>query len=93
MNPGNGGEGSGSTDDIATHNMLIKGDNIDTHADPEPQITLDQWISGPVVEGAPTEEPRPDASNARSEESTSACLRRKKWPHRKKNLKGVCLTR
>jgi hypothetical protein len=27
----------------------------------------DQWISGLVVEGAPTEEPRPDASNARSQ--------------------------
>jgi hypothetical protein len=26
---------------------------------------LDQWISGSVEEGAPTEEPRPDASNAR----------------------------
>jgi hypothetical protein len=26
---------------------------------------VDQWISGSVVEGAPTEEPRPDASNAR----------------------------
>ena len=24
-----------------------------------------QWISGSVVEGAPTEEPRPDANNAR----------------------------
>jgi hypothetical protein len=28
---------------------------------------LHQWISGSVVEGAPTEEPRPDASNARSQ--------------------------
>jgi hypothetical protein len=28
-----------------------------------------QWISGSVVEGAPTEEPRPDASNARSQRS------------------------
>jgi hypothetical protein len=27
-----------------------------------------QWISGSVVEGAPTEEPRPDASNARSQQ-------------------------
>jgi hypothetical protein len=26
---------------------------------------MPQWISGSVVEGAPTEEPRPDASNAR----------------------------
>jgi hypothetical protein len=26
-----------------------------------------QWISGSVVEGAPTEEPRPDASNAGSQ--------------------------
>jgi hypothetical protein len=26
-----------------------------------------EWISGSVVEGAPTEEPRPDASNARSQ--------------------------
>jgi hypothetical protein len=32
---------------------------------------VDQWISGSVVKGAPTEEPRPDASNARSEESTT----------------------
>jgi hypothetical protein len=29
---------------------------------------VDQWISGSVVEGAPTEEPRPDASNARSQQ-------------------------
>jgi hypothetical protein len=29
---------------------------------------LDQWSSGSVVEGAPTEEPRPDASNARSQQ-------------------------
>jgi hypothetical protein len=28
------------TDDITTHNVLIKGDNIDTHADPEPQTAL-----------------------------------------------------
>jgi hypothetical protein len=27
----------------------------------------DQWISGSVVEGAPTDEPRPGASNARSQ--------------------------
>jgi hypothetical protein len=30
----------GSRDNIATHNMLTKDDNIDTHADPEPQIAL-----------------------------------------------------
>jgi hypothetical protein len=30
-----------------------------------PRGSVDQWISGSVVEGAPTEEPRPDASNAR----------------------------
>jgi hypothetical protein len=28
-------------------------------------VASDQWISGSVVEGAPTEEPRPDANNAR----------------------------
>jgi hypothetical protein len=27
--------------------------------------SVGQWISGSVLEGAPTEEPRPDASNAR----------------------------
>jgi hypothetical protein len=27
-------------DDITTHSMLIKDDNIDTHADPEPQTAL-----------------------------------------------------
>jgi hypothetical protein len=36
----NGGEGKGSRDNTATHNALIKDDNIDTRADPEPQITL-----------------------------------------------------
>jgi hypothetical protein len=30
-------------------------------------LISNQWISGSVVEGAPTEEPRPDASNARSQ--------------------------
>jgi hypothetical protein len=39
---------------------------------------LDQWISGSVEEGAPTEEPTPDASNARSQRPTgtsgSKCL-------------------
>jgi hypothetical protein len=41
LNPGNGGEGKGSRDDIydiTTHNMLIKGDKIDTDVDSEPQI-------------------------------------------------------
>jgi hypothetical protein len=28
------------TRDVTTYNMLIKGDNIDTHADPEPQTAL-----------------------------------------------------
>jgi hypothetical protein len=32
LNLSNGGEGIGSRDNIATHNMLIKDDNIDTHA-------------------------------------------------------------
>jgi hypothetical protein len=32
---------------------------------PSPIREADQWFSGSVVEGAPTEEPRPDASNAR----------------------------
>jgi hypothetical protein len=40
LNFSNGGEGKGSRDNIATHNMLIKGDDIDTHVDPEPQIAL-----------------------------------------------------
>jgi hypothetical protein len=33
----------------------------------KPPSMGDQWISGSVEEGAPTEEPRPDASNARSQ--------------------------
>ena len=34
----------------------------------------DQWISGSVVEGAPTEEPRPDASNARSQRPATRAI-------------------
>jgi hypothetical protein len=37
LNLSNGGEGKGPRDSITTHNMLIKDDNIDTHADPEPR--------------------------------------------------------
>jgi hypothetical protein len=35
---------------------------------------VDQWISGSVVEGAPTEEPRPDASNARSQRPATRAI-------------------
>ena len=35
---------------------------------------MDQWISGSVVEGAPTEEPRPDASNARSQRPATRAI-------------------
>jgi hypothetical protein len=34
----------------------------------------DQWISGSVVEGAPTEEPRPDANNARSQQPATRAI-------------------
>jgi hypothetical protein len=41
LNPSNGGECNGSRDDITTHNMLIKGDNLSIiSADPEPQTAL-----------------------------------------------------
>jgi hypothetical protein len=33
-----------------------------------------QWISGSVVEGAPTEEPGPDASNARSQRPATRAI-------------------
>jgi hypothetical protein len=34
----------------------------------------DQWTSGSVVEGAPTEEPGPDASNARSQRPATRAI-------------------
>jgi hypothetical protein len=43
----------------------------------EPKLgieSVDQWISGSVVEGAPTEEPRPDASNARSQRPATRAI-------------------
>jgi hypothetical protein len=39
-----------------------------------PRPRPDQWISGSVVEGAPTEEPRPDASNARSQRPATRAI-------------------
>jgi hypothetical protein len=33
-----------------------------------------QWISGSVAEGSPTEEPRPDASNARSQRPATRAI-------------------
>jgi hypothetical protein len=41
-----------------------------------PGGSVDQWISisGSVVEGAPTEEPRPDASNARSQRPATRAI-------------------
>ena len=38
------------------------------------RVQLDQWISGSVVEGAPTEEPRPDARNARSQRPATRAI-------------------
>jgi hypothetical protein len=35
---------------------------------------ISQWISGSVVEGAPTKEPRPDASNARSQRPATRAI-------------------
>jgi hypothetical protein len=35
---------------------------------------VDQWISGSVVEGPPMEEPRPDASNARSQRPATRAI-------------------
>jgi hypothetical protein len=36
--------------------------------------SVDQWISGSVVEGALTEEPRPDASNARRQRPATRAI-------------------
>jgi hypothetical protein len=38
------------------------------------QRWISQWISGSVVEGAPTEEPRPDASNARRQRPATRAI-------------------
>jgi hypothetical protein len=38
------------------------------------QQLFSQWVSGSVVEGAPTEEPRPDTSNARNQRPATRAI-------------------
>jgi hypothetical protein len=57
--------------------VLVLGDGAGTWPCGRGRVSLSQWISGSVVEGAPTEEPRPDANNARRQRpATSAKLAR-----------------